>query len=133
MPIDGATIETAEPATILVVEDEVMLRVVAAEVLADAGFNVREAGDGGVAYRMLRSGEVKADLVISDVRMPVMNGYELAEAVMNLRPAPKLLLMTGYTQEPLPPALSAAGIRIIYKPFDFDSLPDLAREIMRAG
>jgi CheY-like chemotaxis protein len=133
MSADDATTATTESATILVVEDEVMLRVVAAEVLADAGFTVREAGDGGTAFRMLQSGEVKADLVISDVRMPVMNGYELAEAVMNLHPAPKLLLMTGYTQEPLPPTLSKAGIRVIYKPFDFDSLPKLAREIMRTG
>jgi CheY-like chemotaxis protein len=118
-------------ATILVVEDEAMLRIVAAEVLADAGFAVREAGDGGAAFQMLQSGEVKADLVITDVRMPVMNGYELAAAVMKLHPAPKILLMTGYTQEPVPVALSNAGIRIIYKPFDFDALPDLAREIMR--
>jgi CheY-like chemotaxis protein len=132
MSADDATTATTESATILVVEDEVMLRVVAAEVLADAGFTVKEAADGGAAFRMLQSGEVKADLVISDVRMPVMNGYELAAAVMNLHPAPKLLLMTGYTQEPLPPALLKAGIRVIYKPFDFDSLPKLAREIMRA-
>jgi CheY-like chemotaxis protein len=116
--------------TILVAEDEAMLRLVAVEVLTDAGFEVLEAADGMAALKILQADQGKIGLVISDVKMPGLNGYQLVEAGQTLHPRLKFMLMTGYAQDPLPPALAKAGIRVLYKPFDFDRLPALAHELL---
>jgi CheY-like chemotaxis protein len=111
--------------TVLVAEDEAMLRLVAVESLSDAGFKVFDAGDGTAGLKILQS-DVHIDLLVSDVKMPGMSGYDLAEAGLALRPGLKILLMTGYAQEPIPEKIREAGGRIIYKPFDFDTLSSLA-------
>lgn len=123
--------ESGPPRTILVVEDETMLRIVAAEVLSDAGFNVMEASHGGEALKILESGK-RIDLVLSDVKMPIMNGYQLAEAGLTLQPELKFLLMTGYSQEPLPPLLSRAGIEVLRKPFEFGQLAKIVRQVLES-
>ena len=123
--------ESGPPRTILVVEDETMLRIVAAEVLTDAGFKVMEAAHGGEALKILQSGE-QIDLVLSDVKMPIMNGYQLAEASLALQPELKFLLMTGYSQEPLPPLLSRAGIEVLRKPFEFGQLAKIVRQVLES-
>jgi CheY-like chemotaxis protein len=114
---------------VLVAEDEAMLRLVAVETLSDAGFRVFDAGDGNAGLKILQA-EPRIDLLISDIKMPGMNGYELAEAGLALRPGLKVLLMTGYAQEPLPEKIRAAGAQVIYKPFDFDKLSALAKELV---
>lgn len=123
--------EGGEVPTILVVEDEAMLRIVAAEVLTDAGFNVKEAAHGGEALKMLQAGE-RVDLVLSDVKMPVMDGYQLATATIAMDPRPKILLMTGYSQDPLPIPLQRAGVQVLQKPFDFGALPQLVRKLLNS-
>ncbi len=115
--------------TILVAEDEGMLRMAAIELLEDAGYRVLEAFDGDRGYEILRS-EAPVDLLISDIKMPGRNGYQLAEAGLALRPKLRVLLMTGYAQEPLPPAMRSAGVEIIYKPFDFDALVETAGRML---
>lgn len=116
--------------TILLAEDEAMLRLVAAEVLTDAGFEVVEAADGTAALKILEADDGRIGLVISDVKMPGLSGYQLAEAGMALHPALKFLLMTGYAQDPLPTRLSEAGVQVLHKPFDIGRLPILAHEIL---
>ena len=120
----------ANKSTVLVAEDEFMLRVVAVEVLADAGYRVLEAGDGDAALKVLKQ-NADVDLLITDIKMPGLNGYQLAEAGMALRPQLKVLLMTGYAQEPIPAKMAASGVRVLYKPFDIDQLPLLAGEILK--
>ncbi|MGQ0740992.1 MAG: response regulator [Alphaproteobacteria bacterium] len=127
MMVDGPS--GAKP-TVLVAEDEAMLRVVAVEVLTDAGYRVLEAGDGNTALKAIQD-DANVDLLISDIKMPGLNGYELAEAGMALRPAMKVLLMTGYVQEPIPAKMAAAGVRVLYKPFDIDQLPALADSMLK--
>jgi len=114
---------------VLVAEDEAMLRLVAVEMLSDAGFQVFDAGDGNAGLKILQA-EPRIDLLISDIKMPGMNGYELAEAGLALRPGLKVLLMTGYAQEPLPDKIREAGVHVIYKPFDFDMLSQLAKQLL---
>src|SRR5438874_2184992 len=87
--------------SVLIVEDEMMLLTVAAETLRDAGFKVREASDGQTAVTILER-HPDINLLITDIKMPGMNGYQVAEAGMALRPNFKILLMTGYAQGPLP-------------------------------
>jgi len=121
--------ETAEKRsgapTVLIADDEVMLRLVAAETLQDAGFEVSEAGDGTAAFSMLQA-DPSIDLLVSDIKMPGMNGIELAEAGLKLRPGLKVLLMTGYATETLPECLRHQGLEILRKPFDLNRLAALA-------
>ncbi|MGD0144865.1 MAG: response regulator [Rhizomicrobium sp.] len=115
--------------TVLIAEDEAMLRFVAVETLSDAGFLVFDAVDGSAGLKILES-DTKIDLLVSDIKMPGLNGYQLAEAGLALRPELKVVLMTGYAQEPIPEKIKRAGARVIYKPFDFDVLTALAQELL---
>ncbi len=116
---------------ILIAEDEPMLRLVAVETLRDAGYDVLEASDGAAGLDILKSDQ-HVDLLVSDIKMPRLNGYQLVEAGLKLRPGLRALLMTGYSQEPMPEAISRAGIRVLYKPFDFDELTRLVGNLLGA-
>jgi CheY-like chemotaxis protein len=120
---------TAKPVRILVAEDEAILRMMAVEVLTEAGHSVIDAPNGTEGLEMLKS-HSDVDLLISDIRMPGMNGFELAEAAMVLKPALKVLFMTGYSQEPMPGRLSKAGIEFLYKPFDLETLRETVERLL---
>ena len=118
-----------EPATILIAEDEAMVRMVEVETLREAGYNIREAKNGAEALEVLKS-DARVDLLITDIKMPGINGYQLAEAGAQLRPQLKVILITGYAQDPLPSRMERAGVRVVYKPFDIDVLPSLAKQVL---
>ena len=117
-----------ESRTILVVEDEPMLLLVAAETLRDSGYVVWEAGEGRTAMNLLDA-HPEIGLLITDVKMPGMNGYQVAEAAIDRRPDLKVLLMTGYAQEPVPEKMVKAGVQMLHKPFDLDKLSTLANSV----
>jgi len=124
------TDSSAKPAiSILLAEDEPMLRMIAADTLRDSGYEVVEAIDGAAALEILKS-EARVDLLISDVKMPRMTGYELVEAGLALRPGLRVLFMTGYAQAPMPPVIASANIPVLHKPFDLDELPRYAGQII---
>jgi CheY-like chemotaxis protein len=116
--------------TILIAEDEAMIRLIVAETLRDAGYKVREAADGQEALDILKR-DASIDLLVSDMKMPGLNGYQLVEAGTTLRPDLKVLLMTGYAQDPVPESMTQAGVRVLYKPFDINELPFLAKAILK--
>jgi hypothetical protein len=118
----------AQP-TVLVVEDEPLLLMIVSETLRDADYTVWEASNAEIALNILKS-ESDIDLLISDVKMPGMNGYQLVDASLALRPGLKVVLMTGYAQEPIPKNIRDAGIQVLYKPFDFDKLPAVANQVL---
>jgi CheY-like chemotaxis protein len=120
-----------EARTILVVEDEPMLLLVAAETLRDSGYVVWEAGEGRTAMNLLEA-HPEIGLLITDVKMPGMNGYQVAEAAIGRRPGLKVLLMTGYAQEPVPEKMAKAGVQMLHKPFDLDRLSMMANAIFDA-
>ena len=62
--------------------------------------------------------------------MPRMNGYQLAEAAMVRWPALKILLVTGYAKETIPPVITNAGLHTLQKPFDIDRLPALVARLL---
>lgn len=113
-------------APILLAEDEIMLRLIAVEMLADAGFKVFEAGDGVEALELLKANPDIA-LLVTDIKMPRMDGYALVEAGLRFKPGLKVLLMTGYSHEPPPSMLK--GVQILHKPFDLERLCALAAEL----
>jgi CheY-like chemotaxis protein len=118
-----------DESTVLVVEDEPLLRMVVVEVLSDAGHAVLEAGDGIEALEIL--GKSAIDLLITDIQMPRMNGYQLVEAAMERWPKMKILLVTGYARESVPPAVLSAGLQTLHKPFDVDGLPGVVSALLK--
>ena len=91
-----ALIVARRHATILLVDDEELVRTGTCEILSDLGYEVIEATSGAEALRILRSGDVP-DLLVTDYLMPGMNGVELVEQAKVLAPAMKALLITGYS------------------------------------
>ena len=114
---------------VLIAEDEAMLRVIAVEMLEDAGFTVFQACDGVEALAVLKANP-GIQVLVSDIKMPRMDGYALAEASIGLRPELKILLMTGYTQEPPTALLKAREIKTLHKPFNLERLTELVGEML---
>jgi DNA-binding NtrC family response regulator len=114
---------------VLIAEDEAMLRVIAVEMLEDAGFTVFQAGDGQEALAMLQA-HPGIQVLVSDIKMPRMDGYALAEAGIALRPELKVLLMTGYAQETPPALLKAREIKTLHKPFNLEKLTELVGQML---
>jgi CheY-like chemotaxis protein len=81
--------------TVLVVEDEVLLRAALAEYLRECGFRVYEAGNGAEAITLLKSRKVLIDVVLSDVEMPETDGFALSQWINKYRPGLPILLVSG--------------------------------------
>jgi two-component system cell cycle response regulator CpdR len=120
-----------EPYEVLLAEDDKSLRLVIAEVLKEAGLKVAEAADGVEALALLRKHPQPMTLLITDIRMPEMDGYELAEAAITLNPDIKMLMLTGYPEMRIPPpALQAREIRTLMKPVELDRLCTVALDML---
>ena len=119
---------SAKTPSVLVTEDEALVRAIAVEILQDAGYEVHQAGDGRQALDVLEARTV--DLLITDIQMPPMNGYQLAEQALERWPNLKILLVTGYTRENEPEIVRRAQLRTLQKPFDVDRLPGLGAELL---
>jgi DNA-binding NtrC family response regulator len=115
---------------VILAEDEGQLRGLIAELLASKGLKVCQAADGREALALLKDNPGAA-LLLSDIVMPHMDGYELVEESLKLRPELKVLMMTAYpTQQPPPSALRAREIRTLVKPFDPDRMCDLVVDML---
>jgi CheY-like chemotaxis protein len=84
---------------VLLVEDEAFLRELVMENLQDAGYSVFEAGDGHAGVAILRS-DVRIDVLLSDIKLPDIDGYEVARIGKKLRPELKVILMTATHRPP---------------------------------
>ena len=118
----GAASGSTPGETVLVVDDEAMVRMVVLDVLEDLSYASLEARDGAAALEILRSG-ARVDLLVTDVGMPNMNGRQLAAAARVLRPRLKVLFITGYAENAvINHGHLDAGMQIMTKPFLMDSL-----------
>ena len=86
-------------ARILIAEDEEALRALCARALTTQGHDVKTAGDGKAALDLLEAEDGHFDLLLTDVRMPVMDGIALALAAARECPELAILLMTGYADQ----------------------------------
>lgn len=86
-------------ARILVAEDEEVLRALVRRALVESGHVVEATADGAEALERLDQADARFDLLLADIRMPVMDGIALALAVAPRCPAPAILLMTGYADQ----------------------------------
>jgi len=141
LPAEWAPIDTPEPAplhhaatgeeTILLVEDELVVRRLVAEILEANGYAVLQAGDGPSALELLRRHTGPLHLLVTDVVMPGMSGPDVAVAVAAMRPGAHVLYISGYTDSSVGHQGSLdPGTAFLQKPFSADVLTRAVREVL---
>ena len=117
--------------TVLVVDDEPMIRMLLQETLDDLGYQTLEAADGATGLAILQS-DANIDLLISDVGLPgALNGRQMADAARGARPGLKVLFITGYAENAaLGNGQLPHGMYVMRKPFDLHVLADRIALIM---
>lgn len=118
--------------TILLVEDEDMVRSVAERALARQGYTVITANDGEQGLARLGQAE-KIDLLISDVVMPGMDGPAMVRAARASYPDLPVLFMSGYAEEQLRKSIDIANVAFLPKPFSVSQLAEAARDVLTAA
>jgi PAS domain S-box-containing protein len=115
--------------TVLVLEDEEMVRAIVVEVLEELGFDIIEAADGPAGLEILQSAQ-SIDLLVTDIGLPGLNGRQVAEAARQTRPALKILFMTGYAETAaMADGFLSPGMQMITKPFTIAGLAARITEI----
>jgi len=118
--------------TVLVVDDEPSIRMLVMEVLEDLGCRAAEAHDGASGLRRLQS-KSQIDILVTDVGLPSgINGRQLADAAMQLRPKLKVLFITGYAESTVMGHLKP-GMHVLTKPFSMEALADKIQGVLRDG
>jgi PAS domain S-box-containing protein len=115
--------------TILVAEDEPMVRELVVRMLRGAGYRTVEAGDGELALQTFLDHANEIDLLLLDVIMPKRNGREVFQRIKQLKPEIKTLFCSGYDPETCQVDFASAnGIRLVQKPYDPAELLEAVRE-----
>jgi PAS domain S-box-containing protein len=128
--LSASAVPAGSGEVVLVVEDEPVVRGLIVEVVADLGYVVLEASDGAAGLAMLQSSS-RIDLLVTDVGLPGLNGRQMADEGRLLRPALKVIFMTGYAETAASPqGFLEPGMALITKPFSMDVLADKIRETM---
>jgi PAS domain S-box-containing protein len=129
-PIDAETVQPGGGETVLVVDDEATVRMLVKEVLHERGYQILEAEDGNAGLEILRSNR-RIDLLVTDVGLPGgLNGRQLADAAILLRPDLKILFITGYAENAvIGEGRLKPGMHIMIKPFSLEVLGKRISEI----
>jgi CheY-like chemotaxis protein len=115
--------------TILLVEDQAVVRELLANVLAESGYSVLTASDGDSALAL--AGTAVFDLMLTDLMMPRMSGWDLAQRVRALHPRIKVIFMSGSSGEQLVRQQPAgAGVAFLQKPFSMQALSAKVRQML---
>jgi signal transduction histidine kinase len=116
--------------TILVADDDDGVRKLVHAVLATSGYTVIEATDGKEALAIFQNDSARFDMVLTDVVMPYLNGFELGNRIGDLAPAQKVLYMSGFRDTPLSGMEQDRPRLFLHKPFTPDSLLLRVREVL---
>jgi CheY-like chemotaxis protein len=120
--------------TILVVEDNEMLRPIVAEMIEPHGYTVLRAADGLEALTVAAQHAGKVDLVLTDVVMPRLNGRELSERLLEQNPETKVIFTSGYPADAIVRAgIAEARVAFIQKPYTAVDLLSKIRGMLRAS
>ena len=116
-------------ARILVIEDEEDVRQLLKDILTNAGHDVEIAADGNQGIELFEKKEF--DLVLSDLGMPVMSGWEVAEKVKSINDKVPVVLITGWNVALDALAMNDSGVSlVIHKPFKMEQVLNLVQEGM---
>ena len=117
--------------SILLVEDEDVVRELAHRILRDCGYRVLEARKGEEALMLAELHEGPIHLLLTDVVMPEMSGRQLAENLTPMRPDIKILYMSGYTDDTiLRYGIQAGDVDFLQKPFAPKALVAKVRQVL---
>jgi two-component system cell cycle sensor histidine kinase/response regulator CckA len=117
--------------TVLLVEDEAMVRAVAERALTRQGYTVLVAENGEAALEILAR-EDKIDLMISDVVMPTMDGPTTVRAARKTHPSLPILFISGYAEEQLRKSIDIPNVSFLAKPFSVQQLAETVRDVLSA-
>ena len=121
-------VEQASSGTVLVVEDEEMLRLSLSKLLEKKGFSVMEAGDGCLAIDLFRKQKDRINLILLDATIAGCSSREVLAEARRIRPEIKVILTSAYSREMVMPSLGAQPINaFIRKPFPLADLVELLR------
>lgn len=130
-PPVGLPVESQRGHSVLVAEDDVVVRMVVADLLRERGWRVTEATDGTQAMALLATTR-RFDLLLSDVGLPGPNGRQVADYARSRWPDIRVLLMTGYAAEVATKGgFMEADMALIVKPFDHDVLLAKVEDVMQ--
>jgi two-component system cell cycle sensor histidine kinase/response regulator CckA len=122
--------ETWGKGTVLLVEDEGMVRAVAERALSRRGYEVLAAGNGEEALEILEGRPQGVDLLVSDVVMPTMDGPTLVRAARERFPDLRIIFMSGYAEEQLRKSIDLPGVAFLPKPFSVQDLSEAVRDAL---
>lgn len=114
---------------VLLVEDDQSVRDIATLLLLKMGYTVLAASGGEEALALVRDHPKHIDILLTDIVMPGMNGYDVARSVRALLPGLPIVFMSGYTEDAIQtPDVEEGGIRFVEKPVSRDALARVIRE-----
>ena len=120
--------------SVLVVDDEALIRWSLAEMLAERGYAVTEAGDARMTLAAIENAAQPFDVVLLDYRLPDSADLRLLEKVRRLMPSAQVIMITAHNSPELAQGAAALGAyRVISKPFEVESLASLVNQARAAG
>ena len=132
--------DNQQPSTILIVEDEVLIRACLADFLQDKGFKVLEAGTADDAVEIIEKADSAVDLVFSDVMMPgKLNGFGLAQWVHAIHPDLPIILTSGHAKicgrvsargASVAESIRRCGTAAMPKPYDLEHVAEEIRKLV---
>ncbi len=118
--------------TVLVIDDEPMVRTLLCQLLEEWGFKAAAADNGKTALQLARKLKNGLSMVITDLVMPHMDGYDFAQAFRQLYPDVPILFMTGQCPAALEDRLSNQREQILFKPFNPDGFLDAVARLLES-
>jgi CheY-like chemotaxis protein len=130
-PVDQSEASISGHETVLVVEDEPLVRAISVEALETLGYRVLQASNGQEALGVSRAYDGNIDVVVSDVVMPIMGGPALVQHLRLERPHMKVLFVSGYTDDAIVrQGVLEPGVEFLQKPFPLATLARRIRDIL---
>lgn len=130
---EGSAAQWQGSGTILLVEDEEQIKPIAVTFLEMLGFTVIEAANGREALALYQKNAAAITMVVTDMGMPVMDGYELVRELKNLNPTLPIIISSGFGDAEVASRIASTDIAgIISKPYNFDQLRELMKSVADA-
>jgi CheY-like chemotaxis protein len=117
--------------TILLVEDEELIKIIASAMIKKLGFSVIEASNGREALDLYQQNAADITLVVTDMGMPVMDGYALFRELKKLKPELPIIISSGFGAVDVTSRISCDDIAgLVGKPYSFDNLREVLKSVV---